>query len=134
MQYTLILQNTVDLSITYFQVTDVGNNMYYQFDNMDFSELPDGSYKLYLIENNDNLPIIINQNNIEESTIETDQYLLVNLGNKLLNFGDIVLVKGSEKYQTKINIILTELMKVGDYKSPTIKYDQSKSYIQYNKK
>lgn len=132
MLFSIILQNTVDKQIyTYTQEnTASDNSIYYSFD-VDFSDLQDGEYKLYLIENKDGLPIYINQNNVEKSEIDTNKYILINKGEILANKERILIISGDDTYKTPIEIITTEIVRIGEYTAPNTSYNKKQSYIQY---
>lgn len=106
MKYTIILQNTTTKQITTYNVYDGGNGLFYKF-NIDTTDLTEGEYKLYLVDNNDWLSITTNQTNIEKS----------------------MLADG-----TTISIITTELLRVGDYKATTTAYNSEKNFRTYNGK
>lgn len=134
MQYSIILQNTVDKTIYTYTTENTADDssIYYSFD-IDVSTLPDGEYKLYLIENPDNLPIVINQNNVKKSTISTNKYILICKTNILLNKDNILLVSEGTEYEGIIDIICTELVRIGNYTSNSTSYNKSQNFIQYGK-
>lgn len=134
MQYSIILQNTVDKTIYTYTTENTGDDssIYYSFD-IDVSTLPDGEYKLFLINNPSSLPIVINQNNVKESTISTNKYILICKTNILLNKDNILLVSSDTEYQEPIDIICTELVRIGNYTSNSTSYNKSQNFIQYGK-
>ena len=105
MKYSIILQNTLTKQTYVFNVEDIGNNLFYNFE-IDTTTLDDGEYKLFLISNEDWSEIIINQTNIEKS------------------------VMGNEPIQ----ITTTDIMRVGDFTANTIKYNSVKNFKTYNGK
>lgn len=134
MIYSIILQNTVDKTIYTYTTENTADDssIYYSFD-IDVSALPDGEYKLLLIENPTALPIYINQNNVKKSTIDSNKYILINQGNTLLNKGLILVVSADFESQEQIDIICTELVRIGNYTSNSTSYNKSQNFIQYEK-
>lgn len=106
MKYSIILQNTTTKQVTTYNVDDFGSGLFYQFE-IDTTSLIDGEYKLYLIYNNQWQDIVINKNNIPNSTL-----------------GD----------GTTIVIVTTDLLKVGDYKAAPTAYNRDRNFRTYNGK
>ena len=107
MKYSIILQNTTTKQVTTYSVEHLGGDLFYQFE-INTESLTEGEYKLYLIENNEWQDIVINQNNIPNSTL-----------------GD----------GTTIVIVTTDLLRVGNYKAtPTTAYNSERKFRTYNGK
>lgn len=103
--HIIILQNTTTKQCTIYNVVDEndGSGIYYKF-QIDTTNLQDGEYKLYLTDNQLTGEVVINQNNIDKTTIDGDE----------------------------INIIATELVRVGNYTTTTTTYNQVRNFKTYN--
>lgn len=103
MKYSIILQNTLTKKPYVFNVEDIGSSLFYNFE-IDVATLDEGEYKLFLITNDEWSEITINPTNIEESK----------MGNET------------------INIITTDVMRIGNFTATTTKYNSVKNFKTYN--
>jgi hypothetical protein len=133
--YSIVLQHTLTKNISVFQtVEDVGNKYNYIFEDVHTSGLEDGEYYMVLLENPDNLPIITNPNNPQKVVGETIEYIyLTNAGDFITNAGFYLVIQGKERVEKELKPVCTELMRIGEYKSPKTQYNSTKQYIQYGK-
>lgn len=134
--YSIVLQNTLTKNISVLQtVEDVGNKYNYIFEGVIPSGLEDGEYYMVLLENPDNLPIITNPNNPQKVVGETIEYIyLTNAGDFITNAGFHLVIQGEERVEKELKPVCTELMRIGEYKSPKTQYNSTKQYIQWKRK
>ena len=132
--YSIVLQNTLTKEIhTYVSNDDIGNTLYHKF-SVDLTQLEDGEYYMVLLENPDNLPIITNPNNPQKVVGETIEYIyLTNAGDFITNAGFYLVIQGEEMVEKELKLVCTELLRIGEYKSPKQQYNSTKQYIQYGK-
>lgn len=132
--YSIVVQNTLTKEMhTYTSNVDIGNALYHKF-NVDLTQLEDGEYYMVLLENPDNLPIITNPNNPQKVVGETIEYIyLTNAGDFITNAGFYLVIQGKERVEKELKPVCTELMRIGEYKSPKTQYNSTKQYIQYGK-
>lgn len=130
--YSIVLQNTLTKAITIVQtLEDVGNEMYYIFENVDLKGLDDGEYYLLLFQNPDNLTFFSNNNKPSETT--TSWYIYItNNGEYLVNNGKFLVIQGGAEINT-LESVSSELLRIGDYVTPTTQYNNQKKFIQYGK-
>lgn len=133
--YSIIFQNTLTKNIEiYLELEDTGNKMFYTFENIGFNSMDDGEYYMVLLENPENLPIITNPNNPQKVVGEAIEYIyLTNAGDFITNAGFYLVIQGKERVEKELKPVCTELMRIGEYKSPKTQYNCTKQYIQYGK-
>ena len=132
MNYSLVIRNNLSKSVEIINkyAEDVG--IFLTFNDIDFSDYADGEYTLFVIENEAELPIYVQQNNIKKSEITTNKYILVINGDIITSDGSVLLIDGDE-YQISIPIIATELMRIGDYVANNKQYNTERVFKQYGK-
>lgn len=132
--YSILMQNTLTKEITLFQeLKDTGNKLFYEF-VLSFKDVECGEYYMVLLENPDNLPIITNPNNPQKVVGETIECIyLTNAGDFITNAGFYLVIQGKERVEKELKPVCTELMRIGEYKSPKTQYNSTKQYIQYGK-
>lgn len=132
--YSIVLQNTLTKQITIFQtLEDIGNPLYHMF-TIDVSSLEDGEYYLQLLKNKHNYPIVTNPNNITNIGFEQDAYIYIMNGNDYITNESfyLVLPDSTNKKTIKQDVLSSELLRIGEYTSPTSQYNSEKKYLQYN--
>ena len=145
--YSILVQNTVTKDIYVMNVTDVGNALYTKFE-IDV-KLPAGEYYTLLFENPEHLPFKGETNNpndivtiqyltakgkklnIKGKTLVQEYIKYVTNGNDIIMYGDFYIVFDNEQY--KIDFVSSDLLRVGEYKSPQQQYRKEQGYITYNK-
>lgn len=133
--YSIVLQHTLTKNISVLQtVEDVGNKYNYIFEGVIPSSLEDGEYYMVLLENPQNVEVITNPNNPKKASGETIEYIyLTNASDFITNAGFYLVIQGKEKVEKEMLPVCTELMRIGEYKSPKTQYNSTKQYIQYGK-
>lgn len=128
--YTILLQNTVTKVVYQFLVEDeFDNKLFYHF-NADFSNLMDGEYYLILVPNPYRTEIEITTNLKKYEGYDSAVVLyLANKGDLIIN-GNAYLVT-SANVRNEI-IITKELVRIGDYGSPSKQYNNPTKYVTYN--
>ena len=131
---SILLQHTLTKQITVLQtVEDVGNKFNFIFENLDFSNYDDGEYYMVLLENPQNVEINTNLNNPKKASGQVTTYIYVTLNGDYISNADFFIVNGSTKVEKELKPVCTELMRIGEYKSPKTQYNSTKQYIQYGK-
>lgn len=132
MPYKLIVQNTVDKTITSYDVEDRGTSKtYFIFNDVDMRGLKDGEHRYFVICD-DGAPIKILQNDARQISNPEDRYIVVS-ENNILTADDFFLVVKGEEYQIPIPVLATGLMMVGDFVQNNTTYDKEQTYVQYSK-
>ena len=128
--YTILLQNTVTKVVYQFLVEDeFDNKLFYHF-NADLSNLMDGEYYLILVPNPYRTEIEITTNLKKYEGYDSAVVLyLANKGDLIIN-GNAYLVT-SANVRNEI-IITKELVRIGDYESPSKQYNNQTKYVTYN--
>lgn len=129
--YTIILQNSVTKEIFSYNLDDsTPNSIYYEFE-IELQDMNDGEYEYLLIENPDKLKVISDFNNAFKSEIG-DPVVLVDLSSGTLTVGAQIMI--AEMGQTfPINVLAFGLMRIGDYKSSKVTYNQQNKYVTYER-
>ena len=131
---SILLQHTLTKQITVLQtVEDVGNKFNFIFENLDFSNYDDGEYYMVLLENPQNVEINTNLNNPKKASGQVTTYIYVTLNGDYISNADFFIVNGSTKVEKELIPVCTELMRIGEYKSPKTQYNSTKQYIQYER-
>lgn len=131
--YSIVLQNTLTKEIhTYVSNDDIGNTLYHKF-SVDLTQLDSGEYYMVLLENPQNVEINTNPNNPKKASGQVTSYIYVTLNGDYITNADFFIVNGSTKVERELKPVCTELMRVGEYKSPKTQYNSTKQYIQYGK-
>lgn len=134
--YSIVLQNTLTKQITIFQtLEDIGNPLYHMF-NINVSSLEDGEYYLQLLNNPENLDFVVSPNAPKLIELVGMKIIyIVNKGDFITNDG-FFLINGFEGgeggSQTSLTPVASELLRIGEYISPTSQYNSEKKYLQYN--
>lgn len=126
-QFSIVMQNTISKDIKTFTTQDFGNPLYMKF-NLNLSNLEDGEYYVLVFENPDGLPFDVSTNNPKEATFAHIRYI-ANKDMLIMN-GDFYLAI-SGKSDEKIDYIQTELLRIGEYKTPTTQYKAEQKYKTY---
>jgi hypothetical protein len=154
--YTILLQNTVTKEIHQYTTEDLYYNKLYWNFQLNTDDLITGEYYVLLLANPQQLHLELSYNNINNikederikrilknkgDVITNDMFILVNeetenptllfLMNKgqVITNGDIYIANTEE---SNIKILTKELLKVGEYKTPTTQYNKEKKFITYN--
>lgn len=123
--FSIALQNTITKDITIFTTVDVGNELYMKF-NLNLSNLELGEYYVLVFENPDNVPFYTSPNNPTEVTY----FKYVANDDKVIMNGEFYVVMEAE-VETQITYIQSEILRIGDYKSPTQQYKTEMKYKTY---
>lgn len=127
--YSILLQNTVSKKVSVYQVTDMGNELYLQF-QLDLKGLEDGEYYCLLFENPEHIPFYGEANNPKDIVII--RYVLNN-GDYITN-GDFYLVFPNRTLDDlQIKPVYSTLVKIGEYSTVNTTYTKQQSYITYKK-
>lgn len=132
--YSIVLQHTLTKNISVLQtVEDVGNKYNYIFEGVIPSGLEDGEYYMVLLENPENVEINTNPNNPKKASGQVTSYIYVTLNGDYISNADFFIANGTTKVEKELKPVCTELMRIGEYKSPKTQYNSTKQYIQYGK-
>ena len=106
MAYSLILlNNTTKKTKLYIYSPDLEDSrLYYHFQGLDTSDLDEGEYTYYLVENEETDPIEVYPNNVRKSTMNGKP----------------------------IQIVAVGIIRIGNYTRPSTEYNPSSTYKQYN--
>lgn len=130
--YKLIVQNTLDKTITQYSVEDAGTSKtYFIFNDVDMRDLKEGEHRYFLICD-DGTPIKILQNDARQITHPEDRYILIS-ENKLLTADDMYMIVKGEEYQIPIPVLASGLIMVGEFENNNTTYDKEQTYVQYSK-
>lgn len=124
-QFSLVMQNTITKEIAIFTTEDIGNDLYMKF-NLNLSNLENGEYYVLIFENENSIPFYTSTNNPTEVTYFK---YVANEDNVIMN-GDFYIVMKAETEQ-KITYIQTELMRIGEYRNPSTRYNKEQTYKTY---
>lgn len=133
MNYTLIIRNNLTKKVNVINSFSQNDGIFLKFEDLDFSDYDDGEYTLYVIQNEEELPIVIYQNNVPKTQITSTKYILVNGDSIFTDNGAIIYIDG-DAYQMPIQIVATELMRIGNYQPNNKQYNKERTFKQYGSK
>lgn len=132
MKYTIVLENTVTKTHHFFNVDNMKNDddVLWQFD-IDTTGLDDGDYTLTLIEYGDGIELteeeittLLSQNDFIPLFIKNNNNTITNNDDSLI---DGYISNGD------IKVVYSDILRVGDYKTPSpVSYKNKKVIKQYN--
>lgn len=130
--YSILFQNTLTKNIEiYLELEDVGNKMFYTFENIGFNSMDDGEYYLVLIENPDKLKLIIDR--FQPNKIKTEEeYIYLTLNGDYITNASFFIVNVMAENQ--ITPVCSELLCVGEYEKNKTSYKANKQYLTYDRK
>lgn len=127
--YSILLQNVVTKQVFQLNVKETySDSLYFHFE-VDLTEYDDGEYYVLLLSNPFEIAIEVTSHNIDDIKEKQDRVLII--ANSDIPIKDGILFIGNEQNDNVVKIT-TELLRIGEYETSTVKYNNEKKYIQYN--